>query len=87
MLESSSLNTVDSVTVDGTDHLQSLLEGLDPTVPMTSRDTLADIFLRYVDVFFKGDDDLGCTDFVQHRIERESNDRSVSNCGANQINT
>ena len=28
-----------------------------------------DILRRYADVFSKGEDDLGCTDFVQHRID------------------
>ena len=36
-------------------------------VPVTCHDTLADI--PYADVFSKGEDDLGCTDFVQHRID------------------
>ena len=49
--------------------LQRLLEGLDPTVPVTSRDTLTDILRRYVDVFSKGEDDLRYTDFVHHRID------------------
>ena len=70
-LESAPPSTVDSVTVNGTDHLQPLLEGLDPTVPVTCRDTLADILCQHADVFSKGEDDLGCTDFLQHWIDTE----------------
>ena len=64
-------NTIDSMMVDGTDHIQPLLEGMDPIISITCRDTLADILRRYTDVFSKGEDDLGCTDFVQHRVETE----------------
>ena len=86
-LESAPPGTVDSATVDGTDHLQPLLEGLDPTVPDTCRNTSADIFRRYADVFSKVEDDLACIDFVQLRIDTGKQQPFVSNWGATQINT
>ena len=52
-------------TASEPNHVQPLLETVDPSVPVEQRQELANLLHRFSDVFSKGDDDLGCTSFVQ----------------------
>ena len=49
--------------------VQPLFETVDPLVPVEQRQELANLLQRFSDVFSKGEDDLGCTSFVQHRMD------------------
>ena len=56
-------------TASEPNHVQSLLETVVPSVPVEQRQELANLLHRFSDVFSKVEDDLGCTSFVQHRVD------------------
>ena len=56
-------------TASEPNHVEPLLETVDPSVPVEQRQELANLLHRFFDVFSKGEDDLGCTSFVQHCVD------------------
>ena len=49
--------------------MQILLEGVDPSVPLETRQRLTELLVKYAAVFSQGDGDLGRANAVQHRID------------------
>ena len=56
-----------------TDSLQSLLDKVDPSVPIDAKQRLGKLIEAYEDVFSKNEFDLGSTSIVQHRIDTGEN--------------
>ena len=50
-------------------YVQSLLEGVNPSVPLEARQRLTKLLVEYAPVFLQGDGDLGLANAVKHRID------------------
>ena len=48
-------------------YVQTLLEGVDPSVPLEARQRLTELLVEYAPVFSQGDGDLGRANAVKHR--------------------
>ena len=63
------LNTPSEMSCSPPDHLQILMDRVDPSVPEALKARLGTLLLRYSDVFSIGESDLGRTSPVRHRID------------------
>jgi len=54
------------------EHMRSLLEGVDESTPKEVVERLKILTLRYQKIFSKGDEDIGLTDVLSHRIDTGS---------------
>ena len=56
-------------TASEPNHVQPLLETVDPSVPVGRQQELANLLHRFSYGFSNGEYDLGCMSFVQHRVD------------------
>ena len=54
------------------EHMRSLLEGVDENMPKEVAERLKLLMLKYYRIFSKGDEDIGLTDILSHRIDSGS---------------
>ena len=54
------------------EYVQTLVDGVDPTVPKDVRQALTETLLRFPTVFSQGENDIGRASAVQHRIDTEN---------------
>ena len=56
--------------------MQTLLAGVDPSVPLEARQRLTELLVEYAQVFSQGDGDLGRANAVKHRMDTGPTDHS-----------